>query len=191
MTTLGDPVAGHSERLGESDFRPEKWTGGGRCVFRLAAFFHSVSLPCDRFGQMKIVRIDHIALCVPELDPALSEWQTVLPLLLGPREFVPSQRTEAAFLLTLTGAESQACVELIAPKPRGENPGLEKFLQKRGGLHHIAFAVEDLENALVELADRGVPLIDNTPRPGARGHRVAFLHPKALGGVLVELVEAV
>ena len=63
-------------------------------------------------------------------------------------------------------------------------------MDKRGGLHHIAFAVEDIADALNELAERGVPLIDKVPRPGARGHQVAFLHPKALGGVLVELVSA-
>lgn len=137
---------------------------------------------------MKIVRIDHVALCVPELDSAISSWQSVLPLLLGPREYVPTQLTEAAFLLT--PAEADACIELIAPLPRGQNVGLEKFLEQRGGLHHIAFAVEDIAGALRELAERGVPLIDKVPRPGARGHQVAFLHPKALGGVLVELVSA-
>lgn len=135
---------------------------------------------------MKILRIDHIALCVPEIEPALQQWQATLGLLLGPREYVPTQLTEAAFVLT--PAEGEACVELIAPKPRGENLGLEKFLDKRGGLHHIAFAVENIQSALDELAERGVPLLDRHPRPGARGHHVAFLHPKALGGVLVELV---
>ena len=135
---------------------------------------------------MKILRIDHIALCVPEIEPALQQWQATLGLLLGPREYVPTQLTEAAFVLT--PAEGEACVELIAPKPRGENQGLEKFLDKRGGLHHIAFAVENIQSALDELAERGVPLLDRHPRPGARGHQVAFLHPKALGGVLVELV---
>ncbi len=137
---------------------------------------------------MKIVRIDHVALCVPELDGALAAWQSVLPLFLSAREYVPTQLTEAAFLLT--PAEADACIELIAPMPRGQNAGLEKFLDKRGGLHHIAFAVEDIADALNELAERGVPLIDKVPRPGARGHQVAFLHPKALGGVLVELVSA-
>jgi methylmalonyl-CoA/ethylmalonyl-CoA epimerase len=93
----------------------------------------------------------------------------------------------------LTAAEGEACVELIAPQPRGKNVGLEKFLDNnkgRGGLHHIAFAVDDLPAALAELAERGVPLIDQQPRPGARGHKVAFLHPRAFSGVLVELVSA-
>lgn len=137
---------------------------------------------------MKIVRIDHIAVCVPELEPALEKWQAVLGLLGGPREYVPSQLTDAAFLLT--PAQGEACVELIAPSPRGQNAGLEKFLDKRGGLHHIAFAVDELDAALDELAERGVELLDRRARPGARGHRVAFLHPRALGGVLVELVGA-
>src|SRR5262249_38357272 len=73
--------------------------------------------------------------------------------------------------------------------PRG-NAGLEKFLDKRGpGLHHICVQVEGIEEALATLKAAGVPLIDEVPRPGARGHKVAFLHPKALGGVLIELEE--
>jgi methylmalonyl-CoA/ethylmalonyl-CoA epimerase len=135
---------------------------------------------------VRITRIDHIALAVAEAGPAVEQWTSVLPLLLGAREHVPSQGVEAAFLLT--PAEGEACVELIAPAPRGQNAGVEKFLAQRGGLHHIAFAVDDIRGALAELQERGVPLIDQAPRPGARGHQVAFLHPKALGGVLVELV---
>ncbi|MBL9005182.1 MAG: VOC family protein [Myxococcales bacterium] len=137
---------------------------------------------------MRILRIDHVALAAPDIDTALPLWVDVLGLTAGPREYVPTQRTEAAFVLT--PAQGEACVELIAPKPRGQNAGLEKFLEKRGGLHHIAFAVEDLRAALDELATRGVPLIDRHPRPGARGHHVAFLHPKAMGGILIELVSA-
>jgi methylmalonyl-CoA/ethylmalonyl-CoA epimerase len=70
------------------------------------------------------------------------------------------------------------------------NLGLAKFLEKRGpGLHHIAFAVTDIDVALTRLANAGVALIDRTARQGARGHRVAFLHPKAMNGTLVELVQ--
>lgn len=140
---------------------------------------------------MKIVRIDHIAICVPELEPALAQWQAILGLVAGPREYIPNQATDVAFVLT--PAEGEACVEFITPQPRGKNAGLEKFLdgsKGRGGLHHIAFAVADLAGALAELDGRGVPLIDRQPRPGARGHQVAFLHPRAFAGVLVELVSA-
>ncbi len=139
---------------------------------------------------MKILRIDHVALAVPNIDAVWRLWVDLLGLQLGAREVVPAQLAEVAFLLT--PAEAEACVELIAPCPPGENAGLEKFLSKfpdsRGGLHHVAFAVENLPAALDELAERQVELIDRVPRPGARGHKVAFLHPRALGGILVELV---
>jgi methylmalonyl-CoA epimerase len=137
---------------------------------------------------MRITRIDHVAVCVPAIDAALPSWLELLGLKVGAREYVEAQKTEAAFIVT---PESASCtVELIAPK--GGNPGLEKFLEQRNGkagLHHIAFAVEDLAGALRELDGRGVPLIDKVPRPGARGHLVGFLHPKAADGVLIELVD--
>lgn len=128
-----------------------------------------------------------MALVVPEVQPALEQWTRVLGLLMGSVENVPTQKVDAAFLMT--PAEAEACVELIAPAPRGGSPAIEKFLERRGGLHHIAFQVEDLAGSLRELAERGVPLIDKVPRPGARGHQVGFLHPSALAGVLVELVQ--
>jgi methylmalonyl-CoA/ethylmalonyl-CoA epimerase len=137
---------------------------------------------------MRITRIDHVAVCVRDLDAALPPWLKMLGLAAGPREYVADQKTEAAFVLT--PEEAGACVELIAP--REGNAGLEKFLEQRGGkagLHHIAFAVDDLAGALRELDAAGVPLIDKVPRPGARGHRVGFLHPKAADGILVELVD--
>lgn len=134
---------------------------------------------------MRILGIDHVAICVESIAPATIPWLEVLGLTQGPREIVSAQRTEASFLLT--PQEAGACIELIAPS--GENPGLEKFVQKRGAaMHHIAFTVDDLAAALLELDQRGVPLIDKIPRPGARGHHVGFLHPSACGGILVELV---
>ncbi len=134
---------------------------------------------------MKVLGIDHVAVCVGDVGAASVPFLELLGLTRGPREVVEAQRTEAAFLLT--PEEAGACVELIAPA--GQNVGLEKFLSKRGpGLHHIAFLVEDLAGALAELDARGVALIDKTPRPGARGHQVGFLHPSACGGTLVELV---
>lgn len=136
---------------------------------------------------MRITRIDHVAVCVRELDAALPPWLKILGLTLGPREVVEAQKTEALFVLT--PEEAGACVELIAPA--GGNEGLEKFLDKssgKAGLHHIAFAVDDLASALKELDAAGVPLIDRVPRQGARGHQVGFLHPRAADGVLVELV---
>jgi methylmalonyl-CoA/ethylmalonyl-CoA epimerase len=139
---------------------------------------------------MKILRIDHVALAVPNLEPSIHLWSDLLGLSLGAREIVSGQLAEVAFLRT--AAEAEACVELITSHPVGQNIGVEKFLERtperRGGVHHIAFEVDDLQAALDELFARGVPLIDRVPRPGARGHEVAFLHPRALSGVLVELV---
>lgn len=133
--------------------------------------------------MLKIKKIDHVAVAVADMDEALARWQKLVGVDAEAREVVASQRTEAA-LLPL----GETSVELISPKG---NEGLQKFLEKRGpGLHHIAIEVEGIEGALAALKALGVPLIDESPRVGARGHKVAFLHPKATGGVLVELVEA-
>src|SRR4029079_2988113 len=105
-------------------------------------------------------------------------------------ETVPSQATDVAFLHgTRAHAEDEAAIELCAPVGDG-NPALVRFLSKRGpALPHVCFEVEDLPAALATLKAAGVRLIDETPRPGARGHLVAFLHPAATGGVLFELCE--
>ena len=136
---------------------------------------------------MRITRIDHVAVCVRDIEKSLPPWLKMLGLTAGPREVVAAQKTEAAFVLT--PEEAGACVELIAPA--GGNAGLEKFMERnngKAGLHHVAFAVDDLALALKELDAAGVPLIDKVPRPGARGHEVGFLHPKAADGILIELV---
>lgn len=132
--------------------------------------------------MFKVKKIDHVAVAVSDIDAAAAAWTKLFGLAVKEREVVASQKTEAA-LLPLGDSN----VELISP--RG-NEGLAKFLEKRGpGIHHIAVEVEGIEHALAFLKALGVPLIDETPRSGARGHKVAFVHPKATGGVLVELVE--
>jgi methylmalonyl-CoA/ethylmalonyl-CoA epimerase len=129
-----------------------------------------------------IKKIDHVAICVNDIDAAATKFKEVLGLEARERETVASQKTEAVLLPI-----GDSNIELISP--RG-NDGLIKFLEKRGpGLHHIAIEVEGIESALATLKALGVPLIDETPRAGARGHKVAFVHPKATGGVLIELVE--
>lgn len=133
---------------------------------------------------MKIKKISHVAVAVRGLDEALAKFQTVLGLPMESRETVASQKVEAA-LLPL----GDAAIELIEPKG---NEGVAKFLDSRGpGLHHIAVEVEGIEEVLAHLASREVPLIDKAPRIGAHGHKVAFVHPKATGGVLIELVEPI
>ena len=132
--------------------------------------------------MLRIKKIDHVAICVKDIDEATAKYKTALGLDATSREVVASQKTEAVLLPI-----GESNLELIAP--RG-NDGLVKFLEKRGpGLHHIALEVEGIEEALAFLKSLGVPLIDETPRKGARGHKVAFIHPKATGGVLIELVE--
>ena len=132
--------------------------------------------------MIKILKIDHIAIAVNDVDAALAKYKEVFGLEPSAREVVPSQKTEAALLPI-----GDSNIELISPKG---NEGLAKFLEKRGpGLHHIAVEVEGIESALSFLKALGVPLIDEAPRKGARGHKVAFVHPKATGGVLIELVE--
>jgi methylmalonyl-CoA/ethylmalonyl-CoA epimerase len=132
--------------------------------------------------MFKIVKIDHVAIAVNDIDEALAKYKAAFGLVERERETVASQKTEAALLPI-----GDSNIELI--QPRG-NDGLAKFLEKKGpGLHHIAIEVEGIEDALKTLKALGIPLIDETPRSGARGHKVAFVHPKATGGVLIELVE--
>ena len=129
-------------------------------------------------------RLDHTAICVRDLDASIALIEELLGQKVAHKEFVPAQKVHAAFFDFPNGAS----LELVAP--RG-NEGLEKFLHKRGdALHHLALRVRDLDALLARLDARGVPLIDKVSRPGARGHKVAFLHPKAFGGTLLELVEA-
>src|SRR5579883_1672988 len=136
--------------------------------------------------MLKIKRIDHVAVCVQDIDEAAARWRAAFGLEPRERETVASQKTEA-MLLPLGASADNTQIELISP--RG-NEGLARFLEKRGpGLHHVAVEVEGIESALALLKSLGVPLIDEAPRKGARGHKVAFVHPKATGGVLVELVE--
>lgn len=132
--------------------------------------------------MIRVKKIDHVAVAVKDVDESIAKYKQVLGLEPAVREVVASQKTEAVLLPI-----GETSIELISPKG---NDGLEKFLEKRGpGIHHIAVEVEGIEQALLALKALGVQLIDETPRKGARGHKVAFLHPKATGGVLVELVE--
>jgi methylmalonyl-CoA/ethylmalonyl-CoA epimerase len=144
--------------------------------------------------MIKIKRIDHVAIAVGDRDAAGTRLQGLFALAEESREHVADQRVDVAFLgcTAAPGAPAPTSIELIAPAAQEPtNVGLKRFLDKRGpGLHHICFEVEDLEEALASLKAAGVPLIDEVPRPGARGHRVAFLHPAGTGGVLFELCAA-
>ena len=128
-------------------------------------------------------KIEHIALAVGDLDAAVAHYAAVWGLEVEHRERVEDQGVEEA-MLPLGGSYLQ----LLGAT--GPDTTVAKFLAKRGeGLHHIAYEVEDLEAALAQLAAQGVPLIDEAPRKGGRGHLVAFVHPKGNHGLLVELIQ--
>jgi methylmalonyl-CoA/ethylmalonyl-CoA epimerase len=133
-------------------------------------------------------RLDHTALCVKDMDASIALIEELLGQKCAHREMVAAQKVSAAFFDFPNGAS----LELVSPEQSlGGNPGLTKFLEKRGdALHHLALRVRDIDGLLRRLEAKGVPLIDKVSRPGARGHKVAFLHPKAFGGTLLELVEA-
>jgi len=131
---------------------------------------------------VRAYRIDHVGVAVESIDSALALYRA-LGLSETRREEVPGQKVVAAFLPV-----GESRIELL--EPSGDDSPIAKFLEKRGeGLHHVCFGVDDLENALAELAGRGFRLIHSAPIPGADGKRVAFLHPEAGHGVLIELAE--
>ena len=140
--------------------------------------------------MIKVKRIDHVAVAVADRDVAARDLSALFGLATGVRETVAGQMTDVAFLHAGAAAgDDQTALEICAPAPGADGP-LARFLAGRGpGLHHVCFEVEDLSGALATLKAAGVRLIDETPRPGARGHLVAFLHPAATGGVLFELCE--
>jgi methylmalonyl-CoA/ethylmalonyl-CoA epimerase len=128
-------------------------------------------------------RIDHVGVAVEDLDAALALYRGSLGLPLAHRETVEEQGVDAALLDVGDGH-----VELLAPL--GPDTPVGKFLARKGpGLHHVAYAVDDVEAELARLREAGLRLIDESPRPGIRGSRVAFVHPGAVGGVLTEIVQ--
>lgn len=128
-------------------------------------------------------RIDHIGVAVEDLDAAVALYEGTMAMRLVHREVVEEQGVEAVLLDV-----GENHVELL--RPLSEDTPVGKFLARRGpGLHHVAYQVPDVEAALRALRDEGVALIDETPRTGIRGSRVAFLHPRSSGGVLTEIVQ--
>ena len=127
---------------------------------------------------MKLLKIDHLGIVVP----AVKAYQA-LGFAVESTHDVPTEKVRAAFLPL-----GESRLELL--EPTDPSSVIARFLEKRAGLHHVCVLVEDIEKALAELKARGVALIDETPRVGAGGCRVAFIHPKAAGGVLLELKEA-
>ena len=128
-------------------------------------------------------RIDHIGVAVEQLDGALELYRDRFRLELAHREVVEAQGVEAVLLDV-----GENHVELL--RPLNEETPVGRFLSKRGpGLHHVAYQVSDIDTTLADLKRAGLALIDERPRAGIRGSRVAFMHPRGTGGVLTEIVE--
>jgi methylmalonyl-CoA epimerase len=128
-------------------------------------------------------RIDHVGVAVEDLDAAIALHEQAYGLALAHREVVEAQGVEAVLLDV-----GESHVELL--RPLQPDSAVGRFLASRGpGLHHVAYRVADIEAALDTLRDQGLQLIDETPRPGIRDSRVAFVHPRSAGGVLTEIVQ--
>jgi methylmalonyl-CoA/ethylmalonyl-CoA epimerase len=128
-------------------------------------------------------RVDHIGVAVEDLDAAIALHERDYGMALVHREVIDEQGVEAVLLDV-----GENHVELL--RPLGEDTPVGRFLAMRGpGLHHVAYQVGDVDSTLAQLRERGLRLIDETPRTGIRGSRVAFLHPAASGGVLTEIVQ--
>ena len=129
------------------------------------------------------MKVDHIGIATRQLDEALALWQDVLGLKVDSTEEVTEQGVRVAML-----GIGETHIELLEPLSAGSPVG--KFLEKRGpGIHHIAVSVSDIRATLAQLREKGTRLIDETPRVGAGGCLVAFVHPSSANGVLLELVQ--
>ena len=132
---------------------------------------------------MNLKNIDHIGIAVANLQESLSFWETSLGIELHGIEEVAEQNVRTAFLPV-----GDTEIELL--EPTSADSSVARFIEKHGeGLHHIAIRVDDIEAALAEMKAKGIQLIDEKPRNGASGARIAFVHPKATHGVLLELCE--
>ena len=131
----------------------------------------------------QILKIDHLGIAVNSIDEGKNFWSDILGLEFEGAETVEAQKVTTAFFPV--GDSEVELLESTSP----EGP-VAKFIEKRGqGFQHVAFRVANIAEALAELKEKGIQLIDQEPRIGAGGAKIAFLHPKATGGVLVELCE--
>jgi methylmalonyl-CoA/ethylmalonyl-CoA epimerase len=130
-----------------------------------------------------LIKINHVAIVVKDIDQALSFWQDALGLPLSHIETIAEQESKVAFL-PLGDLE----IELV--QPITDSSGVAKYLEKKGeGMHHLCFEVHDIHVALQQLKTKGVSLINETPIEGSEGKQLAFIHPKSTNGVLVELYQ--
>jgi methylmalonyl-CoA/ethylmalonyl-CoA epimerase len=140
-----------------------------------------VSVPPELAADVR--GLHHVAIVVPSIAAARKVYEMAFGLRALEVEEVPDQKVRVLVLLA-----GEQRIELV--EPAADDSPVSRFLaESGGGLHHVAYRVDDLERSLARLKARGVRLIDEEPRPGAHGTRIAFVHPSATGRVLVELVE--
>jgi len=135
-------------------------------------------------GENMIVGLDHIAIAVSNLDEALQIYQNILGLKLEKTIVVEDQKVRLAFLLA-----GETKIELL--EPTAAESAVARFIEKKGeGIHHIALKVSNIGAFLKQLKEKGIALVDEKPRVGAEGRKIAFMHPKSLKNVLIELCES-
>lgn len=131
----------------------------------------------------KINSINHVAIVVDDMEKSLHFWRDALGIELHELRDVPAEASQVAFL-PVAGAE----IELV--RPTTDDSGLAKYLAKRGpGMHHVCLEVDDIDGMMVRLKEKGIRLINESPRTAADGKRYAFIHPESTSGVLVELYQ--
>ena len=136
-----------------------------------------------------LTRIDHVGIAVRDLNHSIEFYETTFGLTVVARETHESQGVNEAMLVVAEGPAGGSYVQLL--EPLGEHTPVGKFLARNGeGVHHVGYDVTDVTAALEELAGKGIRLVDERPRHGSMGASIAFLHPKSVGGVLTELVQA-
>ena len=132
---------------------------------------------------MKIIGIEHVGIAVNDLNESSSFWQNILNIVHTHTEDVKSEGVSTKIFNTGKGK-----IELL--DSLNNNSPIHKFLQKRGpGVHHICLEVEDIDSAITELKKYNVDILNDSPKIGAEGYKIVFIHPKSTGGVLVELAE--
>jgi len=153
------------------------------CAKRQSTNTYAIIHPFKSIKIMKVSHIEHLGVAVKSLDEAIPYWENVLGLKCYAIEEVADQKVRTAFFML-----GQTKIELL--EPTSEDSTIAKFIENRGaGIHHMALACENIEEQLADAEAKGIRLIDKTPRKGAEGMTIAFLHPKSTQGILTELCE--
>ena len=146
-------------------------------------------MPASDRAPWALRRIDHVGIAVRDLEAAVDLYTSVFGLTVAGRETNEAQGVREAMLYVADSPGGASYVQLL--EPLADDTPVGKFLAARGeGVHHVGYGVEDVTQALAELREQGIRLVDERPRHGSLGASIAFLHPKSVGGVLTELVQA-